>query len=57
MLKRIIVDKITFYNMNKILLKNAQGVAFIVHEAFLIMNFLRTKPQVEIININYYDVY
>ena len=37
--------------------KNAQGFNKIYHEIFLLMNFLKTKPQVKNMNINYYDLY
>ena len=37
--------------------RNAQGISKIYHEALLLMKFLRTKPQVKNMNINYYDLY
>ena len=37
--------------------RNAQGNSKIYHEVLLLMNFLQTKPQVKIMNINYYDLY
>ena len=35
--------------------KNAQGICKIYHEVLLLMKFLQTKPQVNNMNINYYD--
>ena len=35
--------------------KNAQGTSKIYHEVLLLMKLLRTKPQVQNMNINYYD--
>ena len=37
--------------------KNTQSVSKIYDEVFLLMKFLQTKPQVKIMNINYYDLY
>ena len=37
--------------------KNAEGISKTYHEMLLLMNFLQTKPQVKIMNINYYDLY
>ena len=37
--------------------RNAQGISKIYHEVFLLMKLLQTKPQVKIMNINYYDLY
>ena len=37
--------------------KNAQGISKIYHEVLLLMKFLQTKPQVNNMNINYYDLY
>ena len=37
--------------------RNAQAISKIYHEVLLLMKFLQTKPQVENININYYDLY
>ena len=37
--------------------KNAQGISKTYHEVILLMKFLQTKPQVKIMNINYYDLY
>ena len=37
--------------------KNAQGISKIYHEVLLLMKYLQTKPQVENMNINYYDLY
>ena len=37
--------------------KNAQGLSKIYLEVFLLMKILQTKPQVKIMNINYYDLY
>ena len=36
---------------------NAKGISKIYHEVLLLMKFLQTKPQVRIMNINYYDLY
>ena len=33
--------------------KNAQRISKYYHDVFMLMNFLQTKPQVEIMNINY----
>ena len=51
-----------YYNMNIRIdedpfAKNAQGMSKIYHEVLLLMKFLQTKPQVNNININYYDLY
>ena len=37
--------------------KNAQGISKIYHEVLLLMKFLQTKPQVQNMDINYYDLY
>ena len=37
--------------------KNAQGISKIYHEVLLLMKILQTKPQVENMNINYFDLY
>ena len=37
--------------------KDAQGIAFIMHEALLLMNFLLRKPPVKSMNIYYFDLY
>ena len=37
--------------------KNAQGINEVYHEVFLLMKFLQTKPKVQNMNINYYDLY
>ena len=37
--------------------KNAQGISKIYHEVILLTKFLQTKPQVENMNINYYDLF
>ena len=37
--------------------KNAQGIYKIYHEVLLLMKFLQTKPQIENMNINYYDLH
>ena len=37
--------------------KSAQGIAFIIHEAMLMMKFLQTKPRIRNKNINYHDLY
>ena len=37
--------------------KNAQGISKIYHEVLFLMKYLQTKPQVENMNINYYDLY
>ena len=37
--------------------KNSQGISRIYHELLLLMTFLQTKPQVNNMNINYYDLY
>ena len=37
--------------------KNARGISKIYHEVLLLMKFLQTKPQVKIMNPNYYDLY
>ena len=37
--------------------RNAQGISKIHHEVLFLMKFLQTKPHVEIMNINYYDLY
>ena len=37
--------------------KDAQVIAFIMHEPFLIMKVLQTKPQMKIENITDYDLY
>ena len=37
--------------------KGAQGIAFIMHKTLLLRKFLQTKPQVECMNINYFDLY
>ena len=36
--------------------RNAQGISKFYHEIFLLRKFLQTKPDVENININYYDL-
>ena len=37
--------------------RNVQGYSKIYHEVLLLMKFLQTKPQVETMNIEYYDLY
>ena len=37
--------------------RNARGISKIYHEVLLLMNFLQTKPQINEMNINYYDLY
>ena len=37
--------------------KNAQGMSKICHELLMLMKVLQTKPQVNNLNINYYDLY
>ena len=37
--------------------RNAQGISKLYHEVLLILKFLQTKPQVNNMNINYYDSY
>ena len=37
--------------------KNAQSISKIYHEVIIIMNFLQTKPEVNVMNINYFDSY
>ena len=37
--------------------KNAQEVSKIYHDVFLVMNFVKTKPQIKNMNIIFYDVY
>ena len=37
--------------------KNAQGIAKIYHEIFLLMEFLQTKVDIKNMNINYYYLY
>ena len=37
--------------------RNDQGVSKIIHEVLLLMKFLQTKPQIKIMNINYYGLY
>ena len=37
--------------------RNAQGISKIYHEVLLLKKFLRTKPQVKNMNINYHDLY
>ena len=36
--------------------KNAQGISKIYHEVLLLMKFLQTKPEIKIMNINYFDL-
>ena len=38
-------------------LKNAQGISNIYHEVMLLMKFLQTKPQVENMKIDYFNLY
>ena len=37
--------------------KTAQGISKIYHEVLLVMKFFQTKPQINNVNINYYDLY
>ena len=37
--------------------RNAQGISKIYHEHLLLLKILRTKPQVKIMKINFYDLY
>ena len=37
--------------------KNAQATSKIYQEVLLLMKFLQTEPQVQNMNINYYDLY
>ena len=37
--------------------ENAQGISIIYHEVLLLMKYLQTKPDIKIMNINYYDLY
>ena len=36
--------------------ENAQGMAIIMHEALLLLNFLHAKSQIENKNTSYYDL-
>ena len=36
--------------------KTAQGISKIYHEVLLLMKFLQTKPQVKIMNINFFGL-
>ena len=37
--------------------EGAQGISKLYHEVLLLMEFLQTTPQVENMNIEYYDLY
>ena len=37
--------------------KTVQGVAFIMHQAMLLMKFLQTEAQIKDKVLNYYDLY
>ena len=37
--------------------RNAESISKIYHEVLLLLKFLQTKPQIKIMNINYYDLY
>ena len=37
--------------------RNAQDISKIYHEVLLLMKFLQSKPQVQNMNIKYYDLY
>ena len=37
--------------------RNAEGISKIYHEVLKLMKFLQTNPQVQNMNINYYDLY
>ena len=37
--------------------KNSTGISKIYHEVLLLTKILQSKPQVKIMNINYYDLY
>ena len=37
--------------------KNAQSISKIYHEVLLLLKFLQTKPQMQIMKIKYYDLY
>ena len=37
--------------------KNTQGISKICHEVLLLMKFLQTKPEVNNMNVKYYDLY
>ena len=51
------MENIIFQTHQDPFAKNAQGISRIYHEVLLLMKFLQTKPQVENMNINYYDLY
>ena len=46
-----------FQTQEDLFSKNTHGISKLYHEILLLMKFLQTKPQVEIMNINYYDLY
>ena len=37
--------------------KNAQGIGKNYHEVLMLMKFIQTKPQVKIMDVNYYDLF
>ena len=52
------MKKINFQTQDQDLFaKNAQGISKIYHEVLLLMKFLQTKPQIENMNIIYFDLY
>ena len=36
--------------------RNAKGISKIYHDVLLLMKFLQTKPEVKIMNLNYFDL-
>ena len=46
-----------FQTQEDLLSRNAQSISKIYHELLLLMKYLQTKPQIKIMNINYYDSY
>ena len=55
MMKNFREDKVENINFRKIFSKKAQDLAKIFHGVLLIMKFSQTKPQVEIMNLNYFE--
>ena len=45
------------FQTQDLFVENAQGISKIYHEVLLLLNFSQTKPQVKIMNINFYDLY
>ena len=51
------MKKRNFQTQRDLFSRNAQGISKIYHEVLLLMKYLQTKPQINNMTINYYDLY